>query len=600
MPNHYHFKNTITHPDDINNVIPNLIGNKVNYFADVFQILVSNWGNPLTNELENHKSLLEKVLFQLENHSVHSKKYIVMYFKNDLLRPNDSVIKRYYANEFKAVNTLRDIRTWNTDRSTRLKAIETLKSFIQLLETTLFSNALEWLVEVFKCKKPLDKHQHITTIEYLTSIIVSDFFYAGFAGKELDKIFRNITENKIVLKNGMPETIAPMPTNLHELKYKNENEYYEAVKVYLKKRSFTQQFEGIYNFYKNEQKQKTFIFRLMNIISTDKIKWSYENVLFSNNLYKENVRPGETGGKYAMFFSEKDKIFAQVSVKGTNNDSAKMNAIREISNAIQYLNLQLKLNVSVTIDHSEYIMKDADSNAKYSNWSTYLHKSEKRSFDNGNIYHFLRNYDNSNVRRLKEIDSIFISGQSSLDKDVRLVNLWRYLECFFEGNQVAKNVSAIVSKDYHSQSVSFYFKLIRGIFDEINNPISFEKIEVSKDEIRVLLRENIIKKIDLKRFSEIIRHPYLTPKIKQFIGRSSDERAEIVKNYYENILHEAYEQRNFIEHDGRFNEKSIDKVLESLPAITIRFRQILIKSAKKAKFNSMEEIVENLLNKRVT
>jgi len=467
------------------------------------------------------------------------------------------------------------------------------------LETTLFSNALEWRVEVFKCKKPLDKHQHISTIEYLTSIIVSDFFYAGFARKELDKIFRNVLENKIELKNGKPKTIAPLPTYLHELKYKDEDEYYKAVQEYLASRSFTQQFEGIYNFYKNEQKQKTFIFRLMNIRSTDRIRWLYGNVVFSNNLLKENVRPKDRRNEYAKFFSETDKIFAQVSVKGTNNDSAKIKAIREISNAIQYLNLHRKLNVSATIDHSEYIMKDADSDAKYSNWATYLHRSEKKWFDNGNIYHFLKNYSNSNVRRLKEIDSIFISGHSSLDKDVRLVNLWRYLECFIDGSQVVDKVSKIVSKDYSSQSILFYFHVIHSIFDEINNPISFDKIEIPKEELRILLREDKIRKIDLKKLSEIVHHPYLTPKMKQYINRSARERADIVKNYYRKILLEAYEQRNFIEHDGRFNEKSIDKVLQSLPSITSRFRQIVIKSAKKAKFNSMEEIIEDLLNKRV-
>lgn len=50
----YHFKHQITHPDKN-------VSEKVNFFADTFYFTLLNYGSPKFHELENHKSLLEKI-----------------------------------------------------------------------------------------------------------------------------------------------------------------------------------------------------------------------------------------------------------------------------------------------------------------------------------------------------------------------------------------------------------------------------------------------------------------------------------------------------------------------------------------------------------
>jgi hypothetical protein len=76
----YHFKNNITHPDGIT------IEDKVNYFADYFQFSFSHWGRCFVPELENHKSLLEKIVFHLEN-----------YYPNNSSYPSSKKINHYFS-----------------------------------------------------------------------------------------------------------------------------------------------------------------------------------------------------------------------------------------------------------------------------------------------------------------------------------------------------------------------------------------------------------------------------------------------------------------------------------------------------------------------
>src|SRR6267154_5993321 len=87
--NMYHFKNAITHPDS-------QVADKANFFADYFEFVAADLGKVGAFELENHKSLLEKILTQLENHTLHSKQYINHYFTNPYLSKKDPLIKEYY------------------------------------------------------------------------------------------------------------------------------------------------------------------------------------------------------------------------------------------------------------------------------------------------------------------------------------------------------------------------------------------------------------------------------------------------------------------------------------------------------------------------
>jgi hypothetical protein len=96
----YHFKHQITHTDPS-------ISNKVNFFADCFDYILKNYGKPTFPELENHKSVLGKIKFQLDNFSSFAPKYINHYFRNSYLTKKDPIIEQYYLKDWAGINSLK-------------------------------------------------------------------------------------------------------------------------------------------------------------------------------------------------------------------------------------------------------------------------------------------------------------------------------------------------------------------------------------------------------------------------------------------------------------------------------------------------------------
>jgi hypothetical protein len=583
----YHFKNNITHAKG------KIIEDKVNYFADYFEFSFSNWGNCHVPEIENHRSLLEKVLFQLENYTKYSSKYINHFFSNKLLSKKDPTIKRFYGKEWNKIILLQNKLNNYADLNIRLKAIFDLKNFINLLDKTLFENTINSLVNVFACKFPLEGHQHIEAIEYITSIILAEFFYAGFTKEDLRQIFKRIFENRIFIKNGKPETKIPLPADLHELKYKNPVLFFEKVSKHLKNRHLQQQFLGIYNFYKNEQKEKTFIYKIEYIKSQTRVNWNYDKVLFSNKLSK-TLSKKTTRKEYADFFSDKEVLLAKVSVTGINDNSAKINAIREVNNSLLLLNFVCKSNA--IINPIEFIVRDRDSDFLHKYFNTYIQEEHKKEFNDSNIFYVLKNYNTDLAIKLKNFDSIFINGYASIYKDIKLVNLWRYLACFFNEKTIPIQANQVIANYYSGHSKGYYVHVLRQIFDSYNNPQVFDKLnKEEKSEIFTLMKESFIKKINLKRFSELANHPYLNRELKQYLQKTIKEKIELVKDFYEKILFEAYEQRNLIQHSGTFHEKSVDKILMSLMPAAIIIRAELIRCVKNPKFKTFNDVIVSLL-----
>ena len=102
-----HFTHQITHSSKI-------VSDKVNFFADIFDFILLNYGQVGFWELENHKSLLEKIKFQLDNFTKHSKQYINHYFQNEYLEKKDLLIKEYYSSEWQKICKLKkDVETDN-------------------------------------------------------------------------------------------------------------------------------------------------------------------------------------------------------------------------------------------------------------------------------------------------------------------------------------------------------------------------------------------------------------------------------------------------------------------------------------------------------
>lgn len=110
---------------------------------------------------------------------------------------------------------------------------------------------------------------------------------------------------------------------------------------------------------------------------------------------KKNLTKKTTRKEYADFFSDKKVLLAEVSVIGTNDNSAKINAMREVNNALFLLNSVYESNA--VLNPIEYILRDKDSDVLHKLYSKYIYEEHKREFDNSNIFYVLKNYNTNLV-----------------------------------------------------------------------------------------------------------------------------------------------------------------------------------------------------------
>jgi hypothetical protein len=393
----YTFNNQIQNPEQI-------VTDKVNYFADVFNYILSNLGKPSFPNLENHKSILEKIRFQVENYSTHSSKYINFYFANRYLSLKDPFIRDYYKTDWQTINSFK-VAGIQQNRKKLLKAIIQLT---KIFDKTLFPNALSEIIDCIISTSKLENKRIAYKIDYYTPILISEFIFSGFPKKDLQKLFDKILSTKVEIQNNKVKTDIPLPTSLLKFKYKKPEKpelFYNKINKYLKTRTLKQQFEGIYHLYKNSLKEKTFIFYLNNIKALQPINIQIGEVRFSNQIKKENINEKGIRKEYRAFFNEKGKLFVQISLKENNDIIGKEKAVREINNAINYLNGCLDKKAYLCLD--DFIVKDTDQNIRHNSFLIPLHQEEYEKLSNDNVYEILKHQNNNLIKKYLELDRIY-------------------------------------------------------------------------------------------------------------------------------------------------------------------------------------------------
>jgi hypothetical protein len=594
----YHFNNQITNPEII-------VADKVNFFADFFDYTLSNLGKPTFPSLENHRSLLEKIKFQLENYSSHSEKYLHHYFKNKYLNSNDLIIKEFYSIQLRDINLHKNFK----DPNIRIILLNSITTFISILDGTLFKNSLSKIIECIATIRPLRK-DIINRFKYFTPIIISEFIFAGFPQKDLEKLFDRILSTKFEIKNNKVRTEIPLPESLLKLKYdkiENPEVFYDKLSSYLKNRTLQQQFEGIYYLFKNSVKEKTFIFSLTNIKAHCPISSEFGIVKFSNQLRKETRIKRGTNKEYRTFYNGKGKLFAQLTLSENNDNVGKENAIRHINNALNYFNATLEKKAR--LDQDDFIVIDIDQNIRHKSVLIPINDDEIKKLADDSVYETLKNSNDKLVKKFYDLDKIYFHALNSDFKEYKIVNYWRFLESFFESEnytskKVFNSISTILSIHCLPNFVYSFFSLAFRVLHHsyikspVLNSLGINNIlNISNEELNSLMNPQYLGDINFKRLNEVINHPYVNERLSWFMSNDDQQKENYLKDFYNQILFETYEQRNFIEHSGIFMEKSIDRVLLSLPRIVKDFRSLIIFELEKGGYHNYNEILNKLSHK---
>lgn len=95
----------------------------------------------------------------------------------------------------------------------------------------------------------------------------------------------------------------------------------------------------------------------------------------------------------------------------------------------------------------------------------------------------------------------------------------------------------------------------------------------------------------MNKLNSIVNHPFVNKKINWLLKASKEEQEKLAFDFYKTLLLETFEQRNFIEHNGIFLAKSVDKILLSLPLIIRDFRALVIKELSQKNHNSFAKVL---------
>ncbi|MBL7844219.1 MAG: hypothetical protein JNK44_10180 [Cyclobacteriaceae bacterium] len=581
----YHFKSAITHPEK-------LIADKANYFADIFDFVAADLGKLGTAELETHKSLLEKILTQLDNHTTHSKRYITHYFSNPYLSGKDQLIKEYYSKEWRLINDAK--KKYFQDNEPKF-LMETIQPFIEKLNDSLFKNVLNEVVTAILCKYPLSKHNHVKIFEYCTPLLVSEFVLAGFNNKDLSELFRRIFERDIQIDGTKVKTLAPLPSELIELKA-DSAKFFEAASDYLKNRSLKQQFEGIFHLFKNSLKERTIIFPLANISAYKPLTLEHDLAVFSNELRKKYVNRGDRR-EFTSFFTGRGRMFVSLSVRKGDKPTTLAQAIRNAQIGLNYFNATLKANAQLVT--TDCIICDDGNCIRETVSPRVIHDTASKLFNDGKSINYLQGVNSRLARRIISSDVIYFQGLGAHHNEEKLVNLWRYLESFFDetnykAEDVKKQVGRILSLASLESFAFVNFNLAHHVLYPPYWGLKPESFGVTREELWKLLHPGLVVNSNFKRMAEIIHHPYVSRQLKWQIETTVKRKIAHANNFYSKMLTEAYEQRNLIEHCGSYNEFAVQKVMLSLPDAVAKFRRIVADKAKGGRLKTFHELVENI------
>ena len=328
------------------------LARRVNFFADYYSYCIYLRKKSLKINLENHLSLVEKILFQLEYNFPKSNKYITSYLYHTLFNKNNKYFKEYKNHKkisdfFELYKKEKDKKKWLEDN--KQEFIQSLKTFRTELRRYMFKRSVDKIIECLINSKRWNKNQN--DIIYHTNLIVTEIGLKKMSTENYEDIF-DLILNKDIVK-------FPYPRKLLDSS-KDEKKYF------LDNLNFEQQFKGIYNYYTKGFVSNFFILKVNGIISENEFKFKYNKVKFINPKHPDLIRfmnLVKINDKYFYdtFYEKNNVIFAVIKIKYKNKKDAEYDAVNIINTELNYLNNKLganayleKFSYITTLDYEQF------------------------------------------------------------------------------------------------------------------------------------------------------------------------------------------------------------------------------------------------------
>ncbi len=552
----------ITHQSD-------LVAKKVNFFADYFEFLADVIGKDNHLDIENHLSLIEKIIWQVETNFNKCVPYVSNYLNHPYLDPDDAFLKMFnrhkvlfiYFKTFKAV-PVKGRKKWLSANPDFLKR---LISFKNSLRKGMAAKALYEIISFLRCVHDIPAHK--TEILYCSKIIVSEFLLNGHSRRDINKVFEKIM-SRDVFDFPFPKTVV---SDEEKIKF-------------LSTRNFEQQFEGIFNLLKSKPQSMYFLYRVSGIEVLSDFVFEYNGVSFYSP--KHRYLKGISDNHIALRDGETREqaldgvVIALVKLKYFSIDNAEGVAKKKISDGLVFFNSVLK--ASGNLDKGSYL-GSPDLKTFHGMWRF---KDEKVEIDGhdmvtlrNNPYYFLKKASGQATRHFLKHEHLFVAAMQS--KSVE--DFWQYLEALIPDNHRGENwirevVSAMSLLDAERLSAE---KIGNKIAWYIQPFSARSRVFNLSDEQQMRYYNEMQRKktINFKRLRKELSHPFIEHLLDEKTSWTKVQLLD-VKRFYERMLLEAYSQRNAIIHTGEGYHKSLVSLTETFPWLVNKFRQVLFRSIR--------------------
>ncbi|WPP52282.1 hypothetical protein [Catalinimonas niigatensis] len=567
----------------------NKIGeSKLNFFADYF-LFVNDYIGLLDDiPLENHLSIVEKILAQIKDNLYDSIPYLDNYLSSPFLQ--DELAKEFLSyNEL--IQYIAEYQGFKEKRNIKIKWIKqnqdfilTLHRFKSELEEGLFRKALDAIKSLMSCPHGLS--YHINEIKYYTNIMVSEYLFRGFSKKDI-KTFLSSTFSKNKYDFIFPEAIKTP---------EEKSEYLQQVK--LKK-----QLEAFWRAFNKEIHESNFIFRIKNITAEDDFSFIYNKVTFKSNQHEMfiSLRKG-VYDKLDLkivdrFFRGQDKIvLAVISIQFSSFETALQQARNQINKELSYLNYTTGANA--ILDPFEYVTLSPEFT--FAGGSVQLDKnSDDITIDNhkekleDNPYKYLDDVNSPAKDHLLKFENAFTQAISSKKPN----DYWQYIENLIQSAlpNNKKEVKSYVSSILLLNSFSYHQNQILRYTLNAITPFNSSAERIGIDIKRQLEIFQKWEQQSLKSLSEEVNNDFINHIIDNYTNAL--EWLPLGNDYYKSILKEAYEQRNFYVHQGSEHPKAVTKLQITLPRLVARLRWLLLEEIRNHPKLDFKQILDSLKEK---
>jgi len=580
------------------------------FFSDFFLYANENLGHFPDLPFDTPVSLVNKIIFQLENNIEKCPTYV----DNHLSQLLDFYLA-FLKNDFKAFillepeiqayresgNKPREKITWLKDHPGFLEGLKELEAE---LDARLFDRIYFLLLRYITC--PHELSHHADDIRYCTQILVAMFRLNGHSKDSVDDYIERILSRD--------RFDFPFPILVYQAE--DEQSFHKMAEGYLADRNFSRQFEGLKNLIVNPTiRNGYFVFVIENvqlfkdILKTFEVKFNRVTFISPrHDLFKtvrDDIRRRAVTNiadrkVYARFFGAR-RLLAFVKLNYENKKDAGKEgygiALEELAHVERYLGKEL------TIRKKDYLFIENFSKTIWHS-SISLVKQEITRIDTGyfeslknNPFELLRNSASQAREQLLFNEAVF----SRSGKDNSTGILWQYIENLFwfqneKNEHIRANFIALIMHELEKVQ-SDAFRGLRGLIMHTRHSNMIDEINQDDDELKILelaLNEGRDGFDNVQKCLSGITHPFLKWIIEEYLKITATSYDISWSRYFNRLITELQETRNAELHSGRFNTYSRIKMKQLIPAIMNRVRWLLMEECQANENLNLNELISSL------